>query len=108
MLIITNVEKIDNCIGYNMWTIVSDTHYSFCVDVNGNLVNITLSRYKIKDLYGTGHPHPHKDRYLLMCNNIPTETIQYWLDTSDIGDMWSITRIIENIINEVTCSQQKT
>ena len=105
MLTIKNIERIDNTIGYDMWTLVADSHYSFFINVNGDTVNITLSRHKIKDLYGTGHPHPHKDRYLLMCNNIPTQTIQYWLDTSDIGDMWSITRIIENIINEVTCSK---
>lgn len=100
MLTIKNVEKIDNCIGYNMWTIVSDTHYSFCVDVNGNLVNITLSRHKIKDLYGTGHPHPHKDRYLMMCNH-PTNLIQYWLHSDEFKDIWNIVHLIENIINQI-------
>lgn len=99
MLTIDNIEKITNCIGYNMWTVVADTHYAFYIDVNGTKLEVTLARHKpkLKD----GKPHPHKGEYLLQCHHISWK--HYWVTKNDIRDIWDMTRLIESFINEVKC-----
>ena len=98
MLTIENIDKITNCVGFNMWTVVANTHYSFFVDVGDKkAIEITLGRHKPK--YQNGKPHPHSDKYLLQCHHISWK--HYWVTKDDINDIWELTRMIESFINEV-------
>lgn len=97
MLTIDNIDKITNCIGYNMWTVVADTHYTFYIDVNGTQLEVCLARHKPK--FQDGKPHPQKDYYLLQCHHIMWK--YYWVQSEDIKDIWDMTRLIESFINEV-------
>ena len=104
MLTIQNIEKIINCVGFNMWTLVADTHYTFFVDVGEKTaIEITLARHKPKYLHGKRHAvrHPKHDKYLLQCNHISWK--HYWVTADDIRDIWELTRLIESFINEVQC-----
>ena len=84
-------------IGYDMWTVVADTHYSFHIDVNGNKIEVTLSRHKPQYLHGK--PHPHSNEYLLQCHHISWR--HHWLRYEDIKDIWNVVSLIEGFINEV-------
>lgn len=97
MLTIENIDKISTCIGYKMWTVVRDTHYSFYIDYDGRTaLEITLSRIKPKWL--DGKPHPHNDCYLLQSNDIRWK--HYWIKSEDIKNIWDMARLIETFINE--------
>ena len=67
MLTIENVDRINKCIGFDTWTVVADTHYTFYINVNGTKLEVTLSRHKPK--YQYGKPHPQSDKYLLQCHH---------------------------------------
>lgn len=97
MLTIDNIERMGNCIGYDTFIKVADTHYSFIVGVNGELIEITLSRHKPK--YQNGKPHPHREEYLLQCNNHSWK--HYWLHPKELKDIWKVSACIEQFINEV-------
>ena len=101
MLTIENLDKIRNSVGFDIFITVSNTHYSFLVDVEGGKrIEITLARHKPKYEYGN-RPHPHKDEYLLQCHHISWK--HYWVTKNDIRDIWDMTRLIESFINEVKC-----
>ena len=97
MLTIENIDRINNCIGFDTWTVVADTHYTFYINVNGTKLEVTLARHKPK--YHNGKRHPEHDKYLLQCHHISWK--HYWLKSEDINDMWNITALIETFINEV-------
>ena len=98
MLTIENLDKITNCIGFNVWTVTYDTHYSFFVDVGDNkTMEVTLARHKPK--LWNGNPHPHSGQYLLQCHQINSK--HYWVHPNEVKDIWEIVRLIESFINEV-------
>jgi hypothetical protein len=100
MLTIENLDKIRNSVGFDIFITVSNTHYSFLVDVEGGKrIEITLARHKPK--FQNGKPHPHKGEYLLQCHHISWK--HYWVTKNDIKDIWDMTRLIESFINEVKC-----
>lgn len=99
MLTIENIDKLSNCIGYNMEIDIADTHYTFRIDVNGETLEITLARHKPK--YMNGKPHPHNDQYLFQSHSI--SWIHNWLYEHDMRDIWNVASLIERYINEVKC-----
>ena len=99
MLTIENIDRINNCIGFDTWTVVADTHYTFYINVNGTKLEVTLARHKPK--YQNGKRHPEHDKYLLQCHHISWK--HYWVTKNDIRDIWDMTRLIESFINEVKC-----
>lgn len=98
MLTIQNIDKITNCVGFNMWNVTYDTHYSFFVDVGDKKsIEITLARHK--PVYWNGLPHPHSGQYLLQCHQNSWK--HYWVHPTDLEDIWEVVRLIESFINEV-------
>lgn len=97
MLTIDNIDKISNCIGYDTYIKVADTHYSFLVCVDNKMIEITLSRHKPK--FQNSKPHPHKQEYLLQCNHHIWK--HYWLHPKELKDIWTVSTHIEQFINEV-------
>jgi len=76
---------------------IADSHYTFRIDVNGEPLEITLSRHNPK--YKNGKPHPRKNQYLFQSHTI--SWIHNWLYKHDIRDIWNIVSLIERYINEV-------
>ena len=98
MLTIKNIEKIENNFAFSCKVLETSTHYVFYVEPYGKgrkPNEITLSKYKVSELYGSAHPHPNRDSYLLLCDGL----YQTWLETNQVKDIWHVSSAIEVLLN---------